>query len=421
VPRDYPRLARYTWARQWPGVFLVGLSMGILSLTAFVARRSMGASPMEVAALIAIWQAPWILAPALGPLLTRANPQRVWILTGVLAFTPLLFIALIDVRVEGTGGRGAAALWPLMLTMALHYAVAIAHVPHRGAMIRTNYAPHVRGRMYGMLQVVTLLGGVLGGKAAGALLDLDARWLRVLYPVAAVLGMCGFVLLARVRWRGQRRPQPLAGSTGSTRPLEALRATWREVFRIFMEDGRFRLYEIGFMVYGIAFLLGWAQLALYAEGPLRLSYGEMTNGQSIAFPIALMCGAALWSRVTDRLGVVRVTLLAFLMLGLFYLVMLTVHGHKSYVAAFALFGFTMAAVDVGWSLGPLHFAPDGKAHMYAALHFSLVGIRSLFAPFLGFWIVRQFGYPAAFATAAVLLVAAGGVIGYLVRVSSRAS
>ena len=417
MPRDYPRLAHYTWVRQWPGVFLVGLSMGVLSLTPFLAKRSMGASPLEVAALIAIWQAPWILSPSLGLLLARANPQRVWVITGILAFTPLFFIALLQVQPAGEG-RGAAALWPLLLAMSLHYSVSIAHIPHRGAMIRTNYAPQVRGRMYGRLQVVSLLGVVIAGKTAGYLLDDDARWLRLLYPAAATFGIAGFALQARIRWRGQRRPRPPVARVSL---LEALRATWREVFRILVEDRRFRLYEIGFMVYGIGFLLGWAQLALYAEGPLGLSYSQMTDGQSIAFPLALIGGAALWSRVTDRLGVVRVTVIAFCGLALFYVFMSAVEGHRTFVAAMAVFGFAMAAVDVGWSLGPLHFAPDGKAHMYAAVHFSLVGVRSLFAPFLGFWIVREFGFPTAFWAAALLLLCAAGVIALLLRVSSEAS
>ena len=63
----------------------------------------------------------------------------------------------------------------------------------------------------------------------------------------------------------------------------------------------------------------------------------------------------------------------------------------------------------------LHFAPDGRAHMYAAVHFSLVGIRSCFAPFLGFAIFRLFGYRVAFAFSATLLTVAAIIIGRLAR------
>lgn len=396
-------MARYTWARQWYALLLIGLSGGIFNLTPFLIRRSLGADAFDVALIIAVWQAPWILAPLVQPLMTRVHPQRAWRWMAVLAHLPLVFVALLPVESAGLKGRGVGLIWPLMVIVALYHVVMIGYIPHRGALLRTNYSAAVRGRLYGLIQVVTLLGITLANKGGGILMDRNAEWLRALYPAAAVLGAAGFWLHGRIRWQGQRRREA------------PNRASWKEMVGILARDRAFRTYEIGFMIYGVAFLSGWALLYLYAEGPLALSYKQLTNATGYAFPLALIVGAAVWGRLTDVFGVVRLTGVAFLALAAFYLVMLLVEGPLSYLAAFAMFGFAMAGVDVAWSLGPLHFAPDGEAHMYAALHFSLVGVRSAFAPFIGFAIAKYLWYHVAFACCATLLMAATLIIWRLAR------
>ena len=56
--------------------------------------------------------------------------------------------------------------------------------------------------------------------------------------------------------------------------------------------------------------------------------------------------------------------------------------------------------------------------MYGAVHFCLVGIRSLIGPFLGYAMKELFGYTAAFALSAAL-VAAGGVTAWRLGSPSR--
>jgi MFS family permease len=390
-----PRVARYTWSRQWYALGLIGVANGVFGLTPFLVKRSLDAEAWHVALLIAIWQAPWVLAPAIQPLMARVDPQRAWRWMAVLAHAPLLMLAFVPVE---------SLLWPLLGSLGLCYLVSIAYIPHRGALLRTNYDGAIRGRMYGFMQAITFLGITIGNKAGGILMDLGPQWTGALYVVAAVLGMAGYWLHGRIRWRGQGRPH-----TAHELP------SWREALQILKVDRAFRTYEFGFMVYGIAFLMGWALLFLYAEGPLGLTYNELTNATAYAFPLAWMVGSLVWGRASDRLGVIRLTSLAFFALAAFYVSMQFVTGPWSYLLAFAFWGFSMAGVDVGWSLGPLHFAPDGRAHMYAAVHFALVGIRSCFAPFLGFALAHFYGFRVAFGASATLLVVGALIVRRLAR------
>jgi MFS family permease len=404
VARTLPLVARYTWARHWPAAALEGLGAGIIGLASFVVKRSLGAPEQAVPVLIALWQLVWVFAPGIGSLLARADPQRLWRVLAFSTYLPLAAVGFVAVTPTGEHGRGEGNLVLFLVLMAFHYGAAIASVPHRGALLRTNYPRHVRGRMFGLFLTVNLLAAGIAAKAAGYLLDADPRWVRAIFPAAAAFGITSFLLLGRIRWRRSREARRLAAGTAE-RPLRAIASAWHETFRILREDRAFRTYERGFMLYGLGFLSSVGLLVLYAEAELGLSYDAWTSAQSVAFPLAQIAGAALFGRLSDRLGIVRTTAVSFLLLSGFFGLMPLVGSAGGLAAACLLWGVAMGGVNVGWSLGPLHFAPDGKAHMYGAVHFCLVGVRSLFGPFLGFAMKEIFSYPAAFALSAALVAA----------------
>lgn len=405
-----PLIARYTWTRHWPAAALEGMSWGVIGLGAFAVKRSLGGPEEAVPLFIALWQAVWIFSPAVGTLLARANPQKLWRRLAIGAYTPVLLVGLVSVEPTAEAGHGTGNLPLFLVLMFLFYATAIGSVPHRGALLRTNYPRLVRGRMWGYLTAVAFLAALATAKLAAHLLDRDPRWLRVIFPAAALLGGLSFWVLGRIRWRHRRRLR--------VHQEVGMRKAWREAWRILREDSAFRTYEIGFMLYGCGFLCSIGLLILYAEDQLGLSYGEWTTAQFLAFPAAQVVGSALLGRLSDRLGILKTTALAFGMLGLFFGLMSQVATASGLVAAYALFGLAMAGVGMGWSLGPLHFSPARSAHMYTAVHFSLVGVRSLFAPALGWLVKRHFSYSAAFGLSVVLIAAAMITVWRLARRST---
>jgi len=418
VARTLPLVVRYTWARHWRAALLEGLAAGVIGLSSFVVKRSLGAPEEAVPVLITLWQIVWIFAPGLGTLLARADPQRLWRTLALSAYLPLAAVALVSVSPVGEHGHGTGNLVLFLALMSLHYGASIATVPHRGALLRTNYPSHVRGRMFGLTMAVNLLAAGAAAKGAGYLLDADPRWVRGIYPVAGACGIVAYLVLGRIRWRRSRETRRLA-TDATERVLKAWSNAWRATWRILRDDRAFRTYEIGFMLYGLGFLASIGLLVLYAEGELHLSYDSWTTAQSVAFPLAQIAGAPLFGRLSDRLGIVRTTGVSFLLLATFFGLMPLVGSAAQLAFACLLWGVAMAGVNVGWNLGPLHFAPDRQAHMYAAVHFCLVGVRSLVGPFLGFAVKEAFSYAAAFGLSAALVTAGAATIWHLDRRPSR--
>ncbi|MGH7163159.1 MAG: hypothetical protein ACREID_06730, partial [Planctomycetota bacterium] len=147
-------------------------------------------------------------------------------------------------------------------------------------------------------------------------------------------------------------------------------------------------------------------VVVFAVEELRLSYGDWTWANGLAFPIAQLLVIPIAGRLSDAAGVVRTTAISFVVLGVFFASLPFVATAGGLIAAHALYGVAMAGVDVGWALGPLRFAPQGRARVYMSVHFSLVGIRSILAPLLGYGIKSLFSLETAFACSAGLMAAA---------------
>ncbi|NJN14766.1 MAG: MFS transporter, partial [Planctomycetes bacterium] len=194
----------------------------------------------------------------------------------------------------------------------------------------------------------------------------------------------------------------LAASAGEP-GLGALLRAWKQGIAILKADRPFRTFEIGFMLYGFAFLMSWPLLILFAEERLGLSYDEWTWAQGFSFPLAQIGGMVLFGRLLDRIGVERTTMVSFALLFGFLVLVPRVGGPLELALCYLLFGAAMAGVNLSWSLGPLHFATEGRAHAYTAAHLSCVGVRSLLAPFLGMTIKHFFTYEVAFGVAACLM------------------
>jgi len=393
--RSLPRVAAYTWRLHWPGALLIGAANAVVGLGAFAFKRSLGAPAEWVPGLIAIWQAAWILTPFVSGWLSNRDPQRAWRAIGVAAGLPLILVAFVDVRPTegGLPGEGTGAFYLFAGLLALHYVVSVFYIPHRGGLMRTNYPSAVRGRIYGLHEILGIGAAIVVARVAQHFLDQDPRAIRALFPCAGLFVIAACFVKSRIRWHRQ----------GRTRRDGGHRLHFREALR----NRRFMIYELGFMLYGFGFLMSWPLHILFIEGKLQLSYNQYTWAQSVAFPLVQLTAMLFWGRFADRKGVVHMTGAAFTVLALFLASMPFVTGFFSLLAAFCLFGAAMSGVMVGWSLGPLHFAPDGRGTAYTAVHFGCVGIRSVIAPFLGYYVKQKTGSFAVGYLAAAGFVALG--------------
>jgi MFS family permease len=408
-----PRVARYTWSRQWPAELCAGAVEGFLGVASFTAMRSLGAPDWIAALFVSFGQILWLAAPAWEAAFARFHFRQAFLWMGLAANAPMLLVALVDdeALAEGWG------LWLFAGVIVIAAAVDAAYVPHRGALAGANYPLAVRGRLFAMLSTVSRFSTIVAAKTSGWLLDADFRWIRVLFPIAGVCGLLEHWTLSRIRWQRAGVPKSRPWRGAGTAAAAATDA-WRDTIRVLRDDRGFRTYEIGFLLYGSGFLMSNPLVTIFAVHDLALSYGEWTTASGLAQPLAYVATILTFGRAVDRFGVVRTTAAAFALLTLFFTSMPFVRDAIALDVCYLLFGVAMALVNLGWTLGPLEFAPTGQARTYSTVHVLFVGVRSAVAPFLGWWLSTRIGIAAVFAISACL-VAAGCVTMLRLRSSRR--
>lgn len=78
--------------------------------------------------------------------------------------------------------------------------------------------------------------------------------------------------------------------------------------------------------------------------------------------------------------------------------------------AFVIYGIAMAAVNIGWTMGPIYFAGRNDSAAYMGAHVALVGVRGVIGGPLGMFIYRSAGTPRATFAAATALFLTGSIL-----------
>lgn len=418
--RALSKMVAYTWSRHWPAEMLMGISGGVLGLVAFCLQRSLGAPKWTSPWLIILGQGLWLLAPAWPPLLARMRHQTAFVWIGLFSRGPLLLMAFAAVtptvvsEVGGGGGTsgaqstgaGTGSWWLLLVAYLVSNNLDALYTPHRNALLKANYPLTMRGRIYGWVTAITSLAAVVTANLVGRVLDHDPTAVRWIFPMSAVAGLLAHFGLARIRWRydGPRHVQPGAGVAIVRHSLRDAAKATRQTIRT---DRDFRDFEIGFMLYGLGLLSASPLIVTRFAQDATFSMAAWTTADRLVLPVTQLLLVPFVGRLSDRIGVVRVASLAFLSLVAYFLLMGVVTNPWHLMGVNVLFGFCMAGVNVAWSLGPLHFAPPGKAHHYSSVHVACVGVRSILGPLLGMGVMAAFSFEAALVVSAGLEVAAG--------------
>jgi hypothetical protein len=98
---------------------------------------------------------------------------------------------------------------------------------------------------------------------------------------------------------------------------------------------------------------------------------------------------------------------AFLLLSLFPAGLALAGSVGAVYICFSIYGAAMAAVNIGWTLGPIYFAGKSDSAAYMGAHVALVGVRGMIGGPAGILLYRLSGTPSTtfLAASALLLLA----------------
>jgi hypothetical protein len=325
------------------------------------------------------------------------------------------------------GQRKIAFLFPLLLALTACVG-ALALVPKSGAGLllflvfyasarllwagvetvrsvvwSVNYPSRLRARITGRITMNTSVALAVTGLGIGWLLGHDGWWWRVAIVAGAACGVAG--TLAFRQFKVRREDDLLAAERsrlreGATFGIDGMR-------QLLARDAAFRRYQYAMSTFGAGLLSLTPLMVICLGDVLRLpalwQVLVMTAIPVLVVPFAIQP----WARYLDLHRVVafrsvhgKVTMLAVVLL------VLAVLARLPWLLApgSVLLGISLAAGNLGWTLGHNDFAPRGEETRYMALHVTLTGMRGLVAPPLTIGLYHLLGYLHAGLSPAALLL-----------------
>lgn len=385
------------------GSILGGLSGGLWAISAIVLKKTLEGSNFEVTifsmigpitALFAIFAAEWM----------RGRDKRKFILwSGLLGRLPMMLMLFIS---DST----------VFIVLAfLSMICGSVLTPATNSLLQTNLTRNTLGKMYGWLTVLSTATLMVSTVASGYILTWDPSSYHWLFALSALLGIASSTVTAKIRprkttYQGERtlhlRHVPL---------IKVLRTSFIVPLKnnavIMARNRGFAIFERNFFLYGMAFMVLLPIVPIFLVERMNISYDEAGMALGLFSEIGLLVMTPIFAVIYDRLHPVSFSRWIFLLLG-FYPLTLLASGILSEATntppifwayiAYLIFGFGMAGLSLVWMLGSIHFAGDDDATPYSGIHTTLVGLRGMVGPLIGYFVNKYLGAEWVFVLGAAL-------------------
>jgi MFS family permease len=308
-----------------------------------------------------------------------------------------------------SGARALMLLTPFVIT-AWHFTGMIAimqliftiTMPAYISMMKDIYPDRSRGRMMGYVRAALQTTALLATLVSGYLLDHGVSF-RILFPIAAVIGIFSAFCFGRVRALKQ---ESLQGKSEKAPDTPTVPITYRNTLGILKTNVPYRWFAISVMVYGLGNLMAQPLYGLYQIERFHASNTQISYLANIA-AIFGVAGNFFWGRYMDKHSPPHTVLMSiYIAASISAVYFLAPTLQWLYIAA-ALTGFGFAGIELSYMASILLYAEPGRAAQYQSLHALLVGIRGIIAPLIAIPLMRHTSYETAF-TATLVLMLLGG-------------
>ena len=153
----------------------------------------------------------------------------------------------------------------------------------------------------------------------------------------------------------------------------SLRSPFAGSVTILRRDRGFRRYETAYMSYGLAFMMLQPVIPIFLVERLHVDYAQASNARGLIFYSMVFVFSPIFGRLLDRSDPVKLSIFAFLLLSLFPIALMFATSVRAVYGAFVVYGIAMAAVNIGWTMGPIYFAGKHDSAAYMGAHVALVG------------------------------------------------
>ncbi len=388
-----------------------GFILGVLALNEFVFIKSLSGSDYELGILFQSSMLVFLLLVFVNEFLKRIRRRRIFLRwTGIITRLPLLLLFFFPRSPEV---YQSGALWHVIFLaiFLVYYLAALVINPTINLLLKNNYSHQNFGTLYSYSQSANKVVLLVVTFLYGLLLDADNYAFTYIFPVAGVLGMVSVFLLSRIDYTPPEVIH-IKATFG-----QSVKNSMKNMFLILKNNRPYLHFQIGFMLYGIAFMSTVAVITIFFYNALGLNYSSVAFYKN-AFNILAILLLPIFGRIMGRLDPRRFAIITYASLAgyLFALILTeylpyftTIWGLKIYYTLILYVisqGFFASTMVLLWNIGSAYFGDDHQADIYQSTHLFLTGVRAIFAPLAGIFIYQQFGYTITFGIGIIALLLA---------------
>lgn len=401
---------RQTFLLHFKYSVIEGFVLGVLALNEFVLLKALNGSNFQVGVLFQFTVAVLLISVIFNELLRRARRKRRMVLiVAVATRSPLLLLLLFPRE----NLESIEPFWS-MLFLAVFFVFYLANpliMPVVNLLLKHNYKHENYGKYYGYTVAVNKLAMLISTFLIGMLLDFKPYAYTFVYPALSVLGIWSIFTLTRIHYSP---PEQIYIRQSF---FKSVLQSFKRMYGILKRNRAFLDFEIGFILYGLAWLLTIAVIALFQEKFLELDYSSIAFYKNyyttLSIVLAPFLGKLLGNIDPRKFGIYN---FSALFLYLLFMMLTEYLPHKSVLMgidvywvlllSFTAYGAFFAMMSLLWHIGSSYFSKDDEVADYQSIHLTLTGLRGIFAPLFGVWLLHYINYTGVFIAGMLFLLTA---------------
>lgn len=384
-----------------------GIAAGALILNGFIFIKSLKGSDVQLALLFQFSLVIFLFAMLANEILRRyTNRQKLLRIIGIVTRMPLVVFAFFpNVTNEGLPSKYHYIFLGVFL---LFHLSKIAVIPSINQYLKGNYQSKNFGRLFSYSLSLNKVVILISTFTTGLLLDLNPNSYKYFYPLVGIMGVISIFQLTKIDF--VQKDDPVQSSLWS-----ALLSSFNRIFQILRQNVPFRHLEIGFIIYGFAWMSTHAVITIFYERALDLNYSSVAFYNN-AYNIIAIFLLPIFGKLIGKKDPRRFAIITFGSLMMFILFTALTQYYNGYteflgiklyymlLVAVLFNGLFMASMPILWGIGSSYFCKPYEAADYQSVHMFLTGARALFAPIIGIKLYEWYGFSITYVAGIILLV-----------------
>lgn len=390
---------------------LDGFALGVLALNEFVFIKSLKGSNYQLGFLFQFGIVVFCFLIVFNEILKRVhNKKKLLKITALVTRGPLLLLLFFPSSAEK---MAHPEFWHALFLVLffIYFSAYPVIVPLINVLLKNSYRHQVFGSLYSISQMANKIVMLVVTFLYGLLLDMDGFCFVWVLPLVGLGGILSLWFLSRIEYTSPVMKKIQGGFWNS------VGRSVKGMVTILRQNKPYLHFEIGFMIYGFAFMISVTIITIYFYKALNLNYSSVAFYKNIYNLLAIVL-LPFFGRLIGKRDPRKFAVYTYASIMLFIVCLAFT---QYFPAKFNIFGITVyywllpyllfqgiyaATMVLLWNIGSAYFCSSNEVNDYQAVHMSLTGIRALFAPTSGVVIYELFGFMATFAAAIGTLVVA---------------